>query len=83
MADPYWPVKVQLGKEDKIRKCISCLTGCWQESLMSMHEISCAVNPMCGDLDYYRMDKGKAERSFKIGIVGGGPGGWRQQDGLL
>ena len=75
LADPYWPVKVQLGKEDKIRKCISCLTGCWQESLMSMHEISCAVNPMCGDLDYYRMDKGKAERSFKIGIVGGGPGG--------
>jgi len=75
LADPFWPVKAQLGKENKIRKCISCLTGCWQESLMAKKEIACAINPICGDLEYYNMDRGKAQKSFKIGIVGGGPGG--------
>ncbi len=75
LADPYWPVKTQLGKEKKIRKCISCLTGCWQESLMSRKEIACAINPMCGNLDLYKMDKKKASRPIKVAIVGGGPAG--------
>jgi 2,4-dienoyl-CoA reductase-like NADH-dependent reductase (Old Yellow Enzyme family) len=75
LADPYWPVKTQLGKENKIRKCISCLTGCWQESLMAKKDIACAVNPVCGDMNFYNMDKSKASRSMKIAIVGGGPAG--------
>ncbi|MHB8280427.1 MAG: oxidoreductase [Candidatus Humimicrobiaceae bacterium] len=75
LADPYWPVKTQLGQEDKIRKCISCLTGCWQESLMAKREIACAINPGCGDLEYYKMNREKDSRSFKIAIVGGGPAG--------
>ncbi len=75
LADPYWPLKVQQGKEEKIRKCISCLTGCWQESLMAKKDIACAVNPICGDLNFYNMNRGKAKTPLNIAIVGGGPGG--------
>lgn len=75
LADPYFPLKVQMGKEEKIRKCISCLTGCWQESMMAKKNIACAVNPICGDLEFYNMDKSPCKKSLKIAIVGGGPGG--------
>lgn len=75
LADPYWPVKVQLGKPEKIRMCISCLTGCWQESLMAKKDIACAINPVCGDMNFYKMDKTKTDRPLKIAIVGGGPAG--------
>jgi 2,4-dienoyl-CoA reductase-like NADH-dependent reductase (Old Yellow Enzyme family) len=75
LADPYFPLKMQMGKEDKIRKCISCLTGCWQESLMAKKNIACAVNPICGDMEFYKMDKSKTEHPLNIAIVGGGPAG--------
>ncbi len=75
LADPYWPAKVQLGKPEKIRKCISCLVGCWQESLMAKKDIACTINPICGDLNFYNMDKTKSSRAMKIAIVGGGPAG--------
>jgi 2,4-dienoyl-CoA reductase-like NADH-dependent reductase (Old Yellow Enzyme family)/thioredoxin reductase len=75
LADPYWPAKVQLGKPEKIRKCISCLVGCWQESLMAKKDIACTINPICGDLNFYNMDKNKSSRAMKIAIVGGGPAG--------
>ena len=55
LADPYWALKAQLGKEKEIRKCISCLTGCWQESMMAKKEIKCAVNPACGDMAFADM----------------------------
>jgi 2,4-dienoyl-CoA reductase-like NADH-dependent reductase (Old Yellow Enzyme family)/thioredoxin reductase len=75
LADPYWPLKAEMGEEKRIRKCISCLTGCWQESLMTKKEIACAINPGMGDMNYYRMDKSPAEKSLDIAIVGGGPAG--------
>ena len=75
LADPYWPVKTMMGKEKKIRRCISCLVGCWQESLMAKKDIACTVNPICGDLNFYNMDKSKAKKALNIGIVGGGPAG--------
>lgn len=75
LADPYWPAKVQYGKEDKIRNCISCLTGCWQESLMAAKNIACAINPICGDIQMYKNTKEPCKKSLKIGIVGGGPAG--------
>ena len=34
IADPYWANKSLARKPEQIRKCISCLVGCWQESLM-------------------------------------------------
>jgi len=73
LADPYWPAKAKLGKVRAIRRCISCLTGCWQESMMAKKEIACAINPGCGNEDYARMTR--AEKPMKVAVVGGGPAG--------
>lgn len=73
LADPYWPIKAYYGKTRAIRKCISCLTGCWQESMMAKKEIMCAVNPACGNIAFSEMKPTKAPK--KIAVVGGGPAG--------
>ncbi|MHB1375883.1 MAG: oxidoreductase [Candidatus Humimicrobiaceae bacterium] len=73
LCDPYWPVKVKYDKVDEIRKCISCLTGCWQESHMAKREVTCAINPACGDQSFAIMKR--AEKSCNIAVIGGGPGG--------
>jgi 2,4-dienoyl-CoA reductase-like NADH-dependent reductase (Old Yellow Enzyme family)/thioredoxin reductase len=73
LADPYWPIKAKYGKVRAIRRCISCLTACWQESLMAKHEIGCAVNPACGNRDFSIFKK--TQSPLKIAVVGGGPAG--------
>jgi 2,4-dienoyl-CoA reductase-like NADH-dependent reductase (Old Yellow Enzyme family)/thioredoxin reductase len=73
LADPYWPVKAKFGKSRAIRKCISCLTGCWQESMQAKKEIACAINPACGNEHLWIMKK--AQRPLKVAVVGGGPAG--------
>ncbi|MHB1404723.1 MAG: oxidoreductase [Desulfitobacteriaceae bacterium] len=73
LADPYWAAKVKAGKIKAVRKCISCLTGCWQESMLAKKEIRCAINPATGDMRYAEMKK--AQKPMKIAVVGGGPGG--------
>jgi 2,4-dienoyl-CoA reductase-like NADH-dependent reductase (Old Yellow Enzyme family)/thioredoxin reductase len=73
LADPYWPVKAQYGKVKSIRKCISCLGGCWQESLMAKHEIACSINAACGNPAYDEMRP--TARPVRLAVVGGGPAG--------
>jgi 2,4-dienoyl-CoA reductase-like NADH-dependent reductase (Old Yellow Enzyme family)/thioredoxin reductase len=73
LADPYWPVKAKYGKVKSIRRCISCLGGCWQESLMAQKEIACSINAACGNPDYAKMRT--TEKPVKVAIVGGGPAG--------
>ena len=73
LADPYWPVKAKYGKVRAIRKCISCLTGCWQESMMAKKEIACAVNPACGNEAFVLA--GKTGKPVRVAVVGGGPAG--------
>ncbi len=73
LADPFWPIKAKYGKIKAIRKCISCLTGCWQESMMAKKEITCAINPACGNEDFYGMKR--TEKPLKLAVVGGGPAG--------
>ncbi len=73
LADPYWPVKAQYGKVRSIRRCISCLGGCWQESLMAKHEIACSINAACGNPAYAEMRR--APKPARIAVVGGGPAG--------
>ena len=73
LADPYWPVKAQYGKVKSIRKCISCLGGCWQESLMAKHEIACSINAACGNPAYAEMTR--TTNAVRIAVVGGGPAG--------
>lgn len=73
LADPYWAIKAKAGKANEIRKCISCLTGCWQESMMAKKEIKCAINPACGNMAF--ADMKPVENPLSIAIVGGGPAG--------
>jgi 2,4-dienoyl-CoA reductase-like NADH-dependent reductase (Old Yellow Enzyme family)/thioredoxin reductase len=73
LADPYWPVKAQYGREKQIRRCISCLGGCWQESMMAKKEIACSINAACGDPAYARMTR--TSQPVRVAVVGGGPAG--------
>lgn len=73
LADPYWPLKAQYSKTEDIRRCISCLEGCWQESMMAKKEITCAINPACGRAEFDKMEP--VDTPIKIAIVGGGPAG--------
>jgi 2,4-dienoyl-CoA reductase-like NADH-dependent reductase (Old Yellow Enzyme family)/thioredoxin reductase len=73
LADPYWPVKAQYGRVKSIRKCISCLGGCWQESLMAKHEIACSINAACGNPAYAEMKR--TTKAVRVAVVGGGPAG--------
>lgn len=73
LADPYWPIKAKYGKVEEIRKCISCLTGCWQESLTAKKEVQCAINPACYDKSFANLEVD--DNPVDIAIVGGGPAG--------
>ena len=73
LADPYWPVKAQYGKVKSIRRCISCLGGCWQESLMAKKEIACSINAACGNPAYAQMKR--TTKPVRVAVVGGGPAG--------
>ncbi len=71
IADPQWANKARDGKKDEIRKCISCLVGCWQESLMVKRHMRCAINPAIGDERFIHIQP--ASQKLKVAIVGGGP----------
>jgi len=73
IADPYWANKARAGKKEEIRKCISCLVGCWQESLMIKRHMRCAINPAVGDERFISF--GPAAKKLKVAVVGGGPAG--------
>jgi len=73
IADPYWGNKAYAGKTEEIRKCISCLVGCWQESLMIKRHMRCAINPAVGDERFLHLEA--AESAKRVAVVGGGPGG--------
>ncbi|MGA2106051.1 MAG: NAD(P)-binding protein [Syntrophorhabdales bacterium] len=73
IADQYWADKAAAGKTEDIRKCISCLVGCWQESLMIKREMRCAINPSVSDERFIHLKP--ADKAMKIAIIGGGPAG--------
>lgn len=73
IADPYWADKAYAGRPEQIRKCISCLVGCWQESLMIRRHMRCAINPAVGDERFVHLQR--AAKAFHAAVVGGGPGG--------
>lgn len=73
IADPYWANKAFARQPQEIRKCISCLVGCWQESLMIKRHMRCAINPAVGDERFLHLELAKKE--YTVAVVGGGPGG--------
>jgi 2,4-dienoyl-CoA reductase-like NADH-dependent reductase (Old Yellow Enzyme family)/thioredoxin reductase len=73
VSDPYWAAKAHAGKKEEIRRCISCLVGCWQESLMIKRHMRCAINPAIGDERFIHISP--ASQKLKLAVVGGGPAG--------
>ncbi len=73
IADPYWANKAKAEKPEEIRRCISCLVGCWKESLMIKREMRCAINPATGDERFLHLQP--ANKSMKVAVVGGGIAG--------
>jgi 2,4-dienoyl-CoA reductase-like NADH-dependent reductase (Old Yellow Enzyme family)/thioredoxin reductase len=73
ISDPDWANKARAGKPEEIRKCISCLVGCWQESLMIKRHMRCAINPAIGDERFINLRRTAVAKT--VAIVGGGPSG--------
>lgn len=73
IADPYWANKARAGRKQEIRRCISCLVGCWQESLMIKRDMRCAINPAVGDERFIHLRP--AKQTCKVAVIGGGPAG--------
>ncbi len=74
IADPYWANKAKTGQVKEIRRCVSCLIGCWSESLMIKREMKCAINPVVGHYDEF-LDMKPATIKLKVAVVGGGVSG--------
>ena len=72
LADAYWPKKAMAGKDDDIRPCICCHTGCLGRAFEGKI-LSCAVNPAAGK---ERLNEIKpALQPKKVLVVGGGIAG--------
>ncbi|MBR4163011.1 MAG: FAD-dependent oxidoreductase, partial [Solobacterium sp.] len=73
ICDPDYCRKVEEGREDEIRYCISCSRGCYGE-LSNDRFISCALNPETGhEYELHYGNENKEPRN--IVIVGGGIAG--------
>jgi len=71
IADPELPEKARSGRQSEIRRCISC-----QNCIDSMEQrfaMDCAVNARAGREVELRGER--SERSKRVVVVGGGPGG--------
>jgi len=70
IADPYWPKKVEEGRLEDIRPCISC-NRCI-ESIVE-ERLVCTVNPCIGR--EWELERKPRPAAKKVLVVGGGPAG--------
>ncbi|MBC7323316.1 MAG: FAD-dependent oxidoreductase [Acetomicrobium sp.] len=73
IADPEWPKKAYEGRDEEIRKCISCNT-CIGLKVFAGQKMRCAVNPKVGYEWKYQCLPSVSARK-KVVVVGGGPAG--------
>lgn len=74
LADPDIANKFKNEKLDDIRPCICCHMGCLGKIFQpSDNDISCALNPACGNEKAYAITK--SDKVKKILVIGGGIGG--------
>ena len=73
LCDPYWPEKALEGRENEIRKCISCFDGCFA-NIWNFRPCGCTMNPNVGFENEFD-EKEKAAISKKVLVIGGGPAG--------
>ena len=73
IADPNWPNKAKYGKEDEIRKCISCNIGCSGHRIGLNRPIRCTVNPSVNIGDGYK--EKNIKKPCNVVVIGGGSAG--------
>ena len=72
LADPDIVKKIQCGKAEEVRPCLSCHQGCLGR-MASVGNVSCTVNPQCGREEEYNLLP--TLKPKKVVVVGGGVGG--------
>ncbi len=72
LADPQLPKKVEQNRTDEILRCMRCLV-CHAERMLTQTRV-CAINPVIGR-EYELRFIPRAEKSKRVLIAGGGPGG--------
>lgn len=73
LADPYWPQKARVGREEEIIPCISCNDGCIGRVKRDL-DIRCTVNPLTGR-EQLKDSLVPVSRKKKVFVIGGGPAG--------
>lgn len=73
IAEPNWVKKIETGRIDELRKCISCNIGCADHRIRLGRPIRCTVNPDIFHEDDYKLNPVKNE--IKVAVVGGGTAG--------
>ena len=73
IADPEWCNKVMEGREEEIRKCISCCIGCVGNRMVNNRPIRCTVNPSVTMGDGYKTKK--ISKPCKVVVIGAGTAG--------
>jgi dimethylamine/trimethylamine dehydrogenase len=76
IADPFLPNKIREGRIEEIRECIGCniCISSWHDGV----PVRCTQNPTAGEewrRGWHPENPGKAEKSERVLIVGGGPAG--------
>ncbi|MGQ9647541.1 MAG: oxidoreductase [Thermodesulfobacteriota bacterium] len=76
IADPEWPNKAREGRDQEIRKCISCNIGCIGGHVFADLYMRCSVNPVVGHerLEGW-VNLEPAKKKKRVMVIGAGPGG--------
>jgi len=76
ICDPFWPQKVEEGRENEIRPCLNCDEGCLGQFYFHHGNVHCSINPYVGYEDLWRESEVQASGQSKhIVIVGAGIAG--------
>jgi 2,4-dienoyl-CoA reductase-like NADH-dependent reductase (Old Yellow Enzyme family)/thioredoxin reductase len=73
ICDPDMPIKLQLGKDDEVRKCMRCM-WCFSHR-MKKDKIVCAINPEIGNEEDSSYNSNPAAVRKNVLVVGGGMAG--------
>jgi energy-coupling factor transport system permease protein len=74
IADPEWPEKARTGRACEIRRCISCMHGCYG-NLAKSQSIQCVLNPEVSYESILSTTIAPAKEYKYVVIVGGGIAG--------
>ncbi|WP_155738320.1 FAD-dependent oxidoreductase, partial [Clostridium saccharobutylicum] len=73
IAEPNWANKVKCGKEDTLRKCISCNIGCAGHRIGLNRPLRCTINPDVINED--TLEGRKVNKTTNVVVIGGGTAG--------